>query len=1261
MLTPIIVEIVLGIISDSLIQELVISSAKKNKLAIKIQEIILGEFENALQGLPFYDDLLSDLKLHLFFEDVTIQREITTLVSPNESPNIDVLFRKWGEYYPSFTDAQIKRALTNFITNATEELVKIPELTALLAYKRNRDDNASILATVKGLEKNIVKRGIGFDSASDISGDRQTKEKYQHVIENCNYLIKNNRPYAALDLLRDAEENWADYNLSNRDKAKILNLIGNCYLVTTNHDEAKNYYQRAITLDPENYKYLANNALVELHLGEYQEAKILALQSQTIGENEIALSVLTEVEAWEKNYQELESIVKTEHLNNSLYLFTLGSIFYKAREYEKAIGYLEKYLAAQPNDFSANLFIGQIILENAVPDKWTHAYELSIKGNDWKAPIEKVVKYSQKALDILSKGDNETQKIEAQASIAAALLIQGRLDKATEFFDEILRSQPNHRMALHNRITVSIFKGDFRDALELMQRLPDDYLLKPNFYATASRAYIGANQPQKTIELLESLSGNEFDEPNYYVMLAWANHELNNIEGFDGVKEKLFSKSDLSESNKHETFASMLSIIGEKENAINELKSSLTLAVDLNEQRRLKLRIADQFFNLQEFDQAVHWFEESECDLLVDPFIARNYIYSLFKIDEFRKAYQECKKLSELDVFDPVILDIQGRIAEYLTDFPTAIKVEEKFIEKEIDRDFHQAQLARLYFRDRNKVKSLEALNKVEFKNIESAFLTTQCSQLYLLLDKPQKAIQLALKAFIQDQGSAEVNLSYIGTFLRVDSLIELDTGIVENNTAILIHNGQKQEWWKLVDVYEPNIRLNEYSPTYEVARKLMGHTKGDNIIIKDTEFEKLEVEIIEIQSIYVRIFQDIADNFSSRFPSNRSFNKVKISRDDPSEFFMAVAKMGLHLEQVLNFYNSQLLSIEQLAFLAGKTPLDTLLLLQSDPLYKVFASKGSMLDFQREFENFAKTKSITFTFTGIALAATLGLLEYFPKVFDNLYVSQDLVEEFEKELEQEKFLGERGRGRVGYYGGKFSFFDIPKDVIDNKINFLTKVLVFLDNECERVPISKENSHLLSKPDSPEDFKNSPGRLTQTSMIIAKQTGSLLYSDETIIRKTAKNFGIASFWTQSLLRYLVSLSVISEIQYSQLVSTLILLNYFTPTLSEKIIFPQIRHGRFQCSNEVRNLLSGLSGEDINDDYAIEIGSNLIKRIWLEAIPQENRFFLQEAILSALLDGRKNKDLIVYKLIDSLNSKLDFSPQVKEVVKVNLLKFARLAY
>ena len=627
MMTPIIIEIVLGIIADFLIQELGISPAQKNKLAKTIQETILREFENALQNLPFYDDLLSDLKLQLFFDDVTIQREITTLVSPTERPNADVLFRKWCKYYPSFTDAQIKRALTNFITNTTEELVKIPELTALLSYKRNRDDNASLLATVKGLENKIVNRGIGFNSASDISGDQQTKEKYQRIIENCNRLIKNNRPYAALDLLHDAEENWVDHNLSSRDKAKILNLIGNCYLVTTHHDEAKNYYQRAITLDPENYKYLGNNALVELHLGKYQEAKALALKSQEISENEIALSVLTEVEAREKNYQELESIVKAEHLDNSLYLFTLGSVFYKARAYEKAIGFLEKYLAAQPNDFSANLFIGQIILENAVPDKWTHAYELSIKGHDWKASIEKVVRYSQKALDILSDGDNETQKIEAQASIAAALLIQGRLDKASERLDEILRSQPNHKMALHNRIIVAIYENDFSNALELIQRLPDDYLLTPNFYAIASRVYIGSKQPQKAINLLESLSGIEFDEPNFYVMLAWANHELNNVEGFDEAKEILFSKSNLSESNKHETIANILSIVGEKENAISELMSSLHITNDANEQQRLKLRIADQYFNLTDFEQSVYWFEDSNCDLVSRPHISQGTTY----------------------------------------------------------------------------------------------------------------------------------------------------------------------------------------------------------------------------------------------------------------------------------------------------------------------------------------------------------------------------------------------------------------------------------------------------------------------------------------------------------------------------------------------------------------------------------------------------------------------------------------------------------
>lgn len=1261
MITQIIIDIVFGIISDYLIQNIAISAAQKSQIAHKVQSIILEEFDNALQNLPIYDSLIADINFQPFFEQVTIQREISKFLSPNESPSVDNLLRIWKVCYSSKNNGLIKLAFENFIKNTEDKLLTLPHFIELISYKHSQRGHLNIITGIEDLKNEVGQIRKGFESSSDISGVQRIKDKYQNIIADCNLLIENNRPYAALDLLKSAEENWTEHNLSNKDKAKILNLIGNCFLVTIKYDEAKKYYQRAMALDPENYKYLANNALLELHLGKYVEAKELALHSQKLCENDIALSVVTEVEAWEKDYRGLDNIIKSECLDNSLYLFTLGSIFYKAKEYDKAIDYLQRYLAAQPNDFSANLFLGQIILENILPAKWTHAYELSIGGRRWKKSVDKVIDYSQKALDILSIGDNEPQKIEAQSSIAAALAIQGRLDEALKYLDEILRSQPNHRMALHNRIIVSIFKGDFAYALDLIQRLPKEYLFHPDFYAIASRVYIGANQPQKVIELLKNLSGVEFDEPNYYLMLAWAYYELDDMEGFDKVKEDLFYKSKMIEGNKHEILANILSIIGEKENAINELKASLNLAVDHNTQKRLKLRIADHYFNLKEFEQSVCWFEESKCDLLADPYITRNYTYSLFKSGEFKKAYIICKEFSETGKFDPVILDIRGRIAEYLTDFDTALMVEEEFIEKEIDTDFHRAQLARLLFRNRNSIGCLNALEKVNFEKLDDSYMKIQCAQLFLILGEPEKAIQLSLQAYIQDQSSIDININYIWIFLNVDVLQNLDTEKITTNTSFFIDDGQKKEWVSIVDAYKPNIRVNEFSPEAIVAQKYMGHSVGDEVILKHNEFETITVKILEIQSIYVRTFQEIADNFSSRFPNSNLFNKVNISRDDPSEFLMAVARMGLRLEQIFNLYNSRKLTIEQTSYLARKSPIDTFLLLQRNPPYKIFASKGLQRDNKREFNNLSKHNSVTITFSGLFTAANLGFLEYLPETFTRIFISQHLIDEIQNQMQREKELRDKGVGNVGYSRGGFTFIEIPENFIDKKISFFQQVLDFINKNCEQIPIEEKYTYLLIDPNSPEEFLNHVGNLTQVSLIIAKQTESLLYSDESLVRDKAESIGIESFWTQPLLEYLFSISKVSSIELSRYLSSLIDLNYFTPLLNEKIIFDLIKHNHFLCSFEVISILKGLSGEDINEDYAIIIGSKLISRIWIEPIPDENRFFLQEVILSAMIRDRKNKEIILYKLIQAIDPLLSPFHEKKQRVFADLKDFVNLAY
>ena len=73
--------------------------------------------------------------------------------------------------------------------------------------------------------------------------------------------------------------------------------------------------------------------------------------------------------------------------------------------------------------------------------------------------------------------------------------------------------------------------------------------------------------------------------------------------------------------------------------------------------------------------------------------------------------------------------------------------------------------------------------------------------------------------------------------------------------------------------------------PTRQI---LLGRRRGDTVTLQEGVGE-LAYEIAEIQSKYVRAFQETAAEFSTRFPGNTDLTSIPVQEDDFSKLLVLV------------------------------------------------------------------------------------------------------------------------------------------------------------------------------------------------------------------------------------------------------------------------------------------------------------------------------------------------------------------------------------
>jgi hypothetical protein len=667
------------------------------------------------------------------------------------------------------------------------------------------------------------------------------------------------------------------------------------------------------------------------------------------------------------------------------------------------------------------------------------------------------------------------------------------------------------------------------------------------------------------------------------------------------------------------------------------------------EKDKVCLTLALIFSRHKDFEKSAIWFGKMPREILADKELAHKYINALYSAKKYGETLIALRDARGFGVSSAQLVDLEAWLAEHFGDRNLAISLQKQLTEIEPTNINYKIELARLEFLNNEQKKSLEILNNLETEDIDNPMQLMLIAEMFSFIGENQKAIQLAYRARREGQDTPEVHISYIALFTRIDDDLKdlLDINQVQPDSAILLTDQRgNTRWVKLLSTVKPSGDW-EFSPNSSIGKLLLTKEVTDTIEFKSTSLESLSYTIQEIQSIYVRAFQESLNEFGTRFPEHSGLQKMEIPNGDVSKILVPLYQRSEFVDKVLSLYEQGKLPLSTVAKMLGVSQIEIFVTQQALKNKRVFASFGTTQDQEQQANAISTATSITLDITGLLTLSQLNLLPLLAKRFEHIYVHQRLIDELDALLLKKKFDLRKGTAFIGYQDGRPYFEEISPNAIEESIKFLTDLKNYIEANCTVISIEPEQIEQVSLTDEVID---NLGYLAIYTALIAVQTKTPLYADDAALRGLVKELiGTDGVWSQVLLRDTVDKEFLNEDEYTSACASLQMLNYYFVSVNKDLIMSILDKSSYTVGNEeVYAIISGLKGPHADEDKSINIAARVLKDLWLSDVSSNQKRFILDAILFDLCFER-SVDIVIRKLHHQLQIQLMMAPkQLREL-------------
>jgi tetratricopeptide (TPR) repeat protein len=172
--------------------------------------------------------------------------------------------------------------------------------------------------------------------------------------------------------------------------------------------------------------------------------------------------------------------------------------------------------------------------------------------------------------------------------------MMGKFDLAKTDCDTVLAEDPKHPLALQNRALLALGEKDFKTAISLFSRLPDDVLFDETLSIGFIRSYLGANQSDLAISFIERAK-KENPLGDYIFLEAWAHIQKGDSTFALKLREEVLSSP--KDFKAYEIAGFIDQQLQNYEDAVSNFETAYSLCSDENQKCFLALQLAQIYYD----------------------------------------------------------------------------------------------------------------------------------------------------------------------------------------------------------------------------------------------------------------------------------------------------------------------------------------------------------------------------------------------------------------------------------------------------------------------------------------------------------------------------------------------------------------------------------------------------------------------------------------------------------------------------------------
>ena len=475
-----------------------------------------------------------------------------------------------------------------------------------------------------------------------------------------------------------------------------------------------------------------------------------------------------------------------------------------------------------------------------------------------------------------------------------------------------------------------------------------------------------------------------------------------------------------------------------------------------------------------------------------------------------------------------------------------------------------------------------------------------------LTIDRLQgdpRCFQFAYRALRMGWSDPSVHLGYMMGLVftgKSQKLAFTAPTEVEPDTVVLMT--EKDGGRKLVRILEtdpdPKIERDEITPDVELGPILLRRKVGEEIEIPSISGRPTVYVIREIRNKYLHAHYRSLEQFETLFPGNPGFGAISIdeSKGD-SKFkpiFNSAKRRSEFIADLAERYRQGQLPLMMLSRFAGHSPCDTWDWVVAQPDLGMRACVGSQ-EFSNASNLLATSRKAVIDPITLYGLVQLGIVDKVRACFEDLGVVQTTIDLFRRHLEERKKELGTDHGTLGWNGQNYQIVKYDDAFTLQRIQQAQAALTF----AEELTLLSATPTVVFADERRQIFEDLDPSFLDT-IYAAEGDSRLLYSDEYMFRRLGFELnGVGGVWTQIAAINANHARYISNLDYYEIVSKLVIHNYRFTTIDFRSILHQLKKDNWQITPALEAFATHIAAPTNDQDSVIRLLSNLAQIGWHE--------------------------------------------------------------